>query len=163
ATRVHQYRVWIGLLDTIQYDKETDTYRLKQLIIHEKYDAATYENDIALLELKGHGKGECSLKYSTPACIPWSEHMFKAGDKCKVSGWGLEKGTYDGSIDSCKGDSGGPLVCFDAENVAYVWGVVSWGENCGEAGHPGVYTQVASYYDWISHHVSRSLISRYNI
>uniref|UniRef100_A0A8C9FXL7 Kazal-like domain-containing protein n=1 Tax=Pavo cristatus TaxID=9049 RepID=A0A8C9FXL7_PAVCR len=70
---------------------ETDTYRLKQLIIHENYNAATYENDIALLELKGHGKGECSLKYSTPACIPWSEHMFKAGDKCKVSGWGLEK------------------------------------------------------------------------
>lgn len=94
ATRVHQYRVWIGLLDTIQYDKETDTYRLKQLIIHEKYDAATYENDIALLELKGHGKGECSLKYSTPACVPWSEHMFKAGDKCKVSGWGLEKGIW---------------------------------------------------------------------
>ncbi|XP_072190233.1 complement factor I isoform X2 [Excalfactoria chinensis] len=197
ATRVHLYRVWIGLLDTIQYDTETDTYRLNQLIIHEKYNAATYENDIALLELKGHGKGECSLKYSIPACIPWSEHMFKAGDKCKVSGWGLEKGytkqyvlkwgnvnlfqncselypgrflqkmacagTYDGSIDSCKGDSGGPLVCFDAENVAYVWGVVSWGENCGEAGHPGVYTQVASYYDWISHHVTRSLISRYNI
>lgn len=72
-------------------------------------------------------------------------------------------GTYDGSIDSCKGDSGGPLVCFDAENVAYVWGIVSWGENCGEAGHPGVYTKVSSYYDWISHHVTRSLISRYNI
>ncbi|XP_068538059.1 complement factor I [Anas acuta] len=197
ATRAHLYRVWIGLLDTIRYDKETDTYRLKQLIIHENYNPATYENDIALMELKGHGTGECSLKYSTPACIPWSEYMFNTGDKCKVSGWGLEKGytkqyvlkwgnvnlfhncsemypgrffkkmacagTYDGSIDSCKGDSGGPLVCFDAENVAYVWGVVSWGENCGEAGHPGVYTKVASYYDWISHHVTRSLISRYNI
>ncbi|XP_068258946.1 complement factor I [Nyctibius grandis] len=197
ASRVHLYRIWIGLLDTILYDKETDTFRLKQLIIHENYNASTYENDIALLELKGFGKGECSLKYSTPACIPWSEYMFKTGDRCKVSGWGLEKGytkqftlkwgnvnlfqncselypgrffkkmacagTYDGSIDSCKGDSGGPLVCFDAENVAYVWGIVSWGENCGEAGHPGVYTKVASYYDWISHHVTRSLISRYNI
>ncbi|NXL95445.1 CFAI factor, partial [Alectura lathami] len=195
ATRVHLYRVWIALLDTIQYDKETDTYRLKQVIIHENYNAATYENDIALLELKGHGQGECSLKYSTPACVPWSEYMFKTGDKCKVSGWGLAKDyakqyvlkwgnvnlfqncselypgrffekmtcTYDGSIDSCKGDSGGPLVCFDAENVAHVWGIVSWGENCGEAGHPGVYTKVASYYNWISHHVTRSLISRYNI
>ncbi|NXN33350.1 CFAI factor, partial [Nycticryphes semicollaris] len=207
ANRVHLYRIWIGLLDTIMYDKETDTFRLNRLIIHEKYNASTYKNDIALLELRGSGKGECSLKHSTPACIPWSEHMFKAGDRCKVSGWGLEKGytkqyilkwgnvnifqncselypgrffeqmacagkhrfsyynfcTYDGSIDSCKGDSGGPLVCFDAENVAYVWGIVSWGENCGEAGHPGVYTKVASYYDWISHHVTRSLISRYNI
>ncbi|NXD12780.1 CFAI factor, partial [Nothocercus nigrocapillus] len=195
ANRVHLYRIWIGLLDTIRFNKETDTYQLKQLIIHEKYNATTYENDIALMELKSSGKGECSLKYTTPACIPWSEYMFKSGDTCKVSGWGLEKGytkqyvlkwgnvnlfqncselypgrffkemacTYDGSIDSCKGDSGGPLVCFDAENVAYVWGVVSWGENCGEPGHPGVYTKVASYYDWISRHVTRSLISRYNV
>uniref|UniRef100_A0A8B9F3Y5 Complement factor I n=1 Tax=Amazona collaria TaxID=241587 RepID=A0A8B9F3Y5_9PSIT len=196
ANRVHLYLVWVGLLDTILYDRETDTLRLNRLIIHEKYNASTYENDIALLELRGSVKGECSLDYSTPACIPWSEHMFKTGDRCKVSGWGLEKGytkqyvlkwgyvnlfhncselypgrffkqmacagTYDGSTDSCKGDSGGPLVCFDAENVAYVWGVVSWGENCGEAGHPGVYTKIASYYDWISHHVKRSLISRYN-
>uniref|UniRef100_A0A8B9M1E6 CFAI factor n=1 Tax=Accipiter nisus TaxID=211598 RepID=A0A8B9M1E6_9AVES len=197
ANRVHLYRVWVGLLHTILYDKETDTFSLNRLIIHENYNASTYENDIALLELKGFGKGECSLQQITPACIPWSDYMFKAGDRCKVSGWGLEKGytkqyilkwgnvnlfqncseiypgrffkqmacagTYDGSIDSCKGDSGGPLVCFDAENVAYVWGIVSWGENCGEAGHPGVYTKVASYYDWISHHVTRSLIARYNI
>ncbi|KQK81801.1 hypothetical protein AAES_77607 [Amazona aestiva] len=85
-------------------------------------------------------------------------------DKAKIrpENHGMDEGTYDGSTDSCKGDSGGPLVCFDAENVAYVWGVVSWGENCGEAGHPGVYTKIASYYDWISHHVKRSLISRYN-
>ncbi|NXG19486.1 CFAI factor, partial [Grallaria varia] len=208
ANRVHLYRVWVGMLNAIAYDKETHTLRLKRVIIHENYNASTYENDIALLELSGSGNGECSLYHqSIPACIPWSEYMFKSGDTCKVSGWGLEKGytkqfilkwgnvnlfqncselypgrffkkmacagkhqfsyynlcTYDGSTDSCKGDSGGPLVCFDAENVAYVWGVVSWGENCGEAGHPGVYTQVASYYDWISHHVTRSLIARYNI
>ncbi|XP_071412094.1 complement factor I isoform X2 [Pithys albifrons albifrons] len=164
ANRVHLYRVWVGLLNAIQYDRETHTVRLKQVIIHENYNATTYENDIALLELSGSGNGECTLDHNIiPACIPWSEYMFKTGDTCKVSGWGLEKGTYDGSTDSCKGDSGGPLVCFDAENVAYVWGIVSWGENCGEPGHPGVYTQVASYYDWISHHVTRSLIARYNI
>ncbi|NXS80938.1 CFAI factor, partial [Erpornis zantholeuca] len=198
ANRVHLYLIWVGMLNTIDYDKETDTFKLNQVIIHENYNASTYENDIALLELKGSGHGECSLEgNSIPACVPWSEYMFKTGDRCKVSGWGLEKdytkqfilkwgnvnlfhncselypgrffnkmacaGTYDGSTDSCKGDSGGPLVCFDAENVAYVWGIVSWGENCGEPGHPGVYTQVASYYDWISHHVTRGLISRYNI
>ncbi|XP_063774851.1 complement factor I isoform X2 [Pseudophryne corroboree] len=72
-------------------------------------------------------------------------------------------GTYDGSIDACKGDSGGPLVCFDANKVAYVWGVVSWGESCGEAGFPGVYTKVAHYFEWISRHVGRALISKYNI
>uniref|UniRef100_A0A803VCC5 Complement factor I n=1 Tax=Ficedula albicollis TaxID=59894 RepID=A0A803VCC5_FICAL len=198
ANRVHLYLVWVGMLHTIAHDKETDTFKVNEVIIHENYNASTYENDIALLELKRSGNGECPVEDSSiPACVPWSEYMFKTGDRCKVSGWGLEKGytkqfvlkwgnvnlfhncselypgrffkkmacagTYDGSTDSCKGDSGGPLVCFDAENVAYVWGIVSWGENCGEAGHPGVYTQVASYYDWISHHVTRGLISRYNI
>ncbi|XP_009078268.1 PREDICTED: complement factor I [Acanthisitta chloris] len=197
ANRVHLYRVWIGLLNTILYDKETNTLEVKQLIIHENYNASTYENDIALLELRGSGSRECFLENVVPACIPWSEYMFNTGDRCKVSGWGLEKGyvkqyilkwgnvnlfnncselypgrffkkmacagTYDGSTDSCKGDSGGPLICYDKQNVAHVWGIVSWGENCGEAGHPGVYTKVASYYDWISHHVTRSVISRYNI
>ncbi|XP_075056670.1 complement factor I [Mixophyes fleayi] len=72
-------------------------------------------------------------------------------------------GTYDGSIDACKGDSGGPLVCSDANNAAYVWGIVSWGENCGVAGYPGVYTRVASYFEWLSRNVGRALISKYNI
>jgi len=94
ANRVHLYRVWVGLLDIILYDTETDTFRLNQLIIHENYNASTYENDIALLELRGFGKGGCSLKYTAPACVPWSEYMFQAGDRCKVSGWGLAKGIY---------------------------------------------------------------------
>lgn len=81
------------MLNTIAYDKETDTFKVNQVIIHENYNASTYENDIALLELKGSGHGECSLEDSSiPACVPWSEYMFKTGDRCKVSGWGLEKG-----------------------------------------------------------------------
>lgn len=72
-------------------------------------------------------------------------------------------GTDDGSIDACKGDSGGPLVCQDANNKTYIWGIVSWGENCGKPDFPGVYTKVANYFDWISHHVGRSIISQYNV
>lgn len=77
--------------------------------------------------------------------------------------WFSFLGTDDGSIDACKGDSGGPLVCQDVNNVTYVWGIVSWGENCGKPEFPGVYTRVANYFDWISNHVGRSLISQHNV
>merc|ERR1712018_92868 len=49
--------------------------------------------------------------------------------------------------DSCQGDSGGPMI--DAETKALV-GIVSWGIGCAEKGHPGVYTEVAYYVDWIN-------------
>ena len=88
-------------------------------------------------------------------------------DKCKEMCDSLFplsfSGTDDGSIDACQGDSGGPLVCMDANNVTYVWGVVSWGENCGRPEFPGIYTKVANYFVWISYHVGRSLISQYNV
>lgn len=35
-------------------------------------------------------------------------------------------------------------------NQFYLIGVVSYGfAECGDPGHPGVYTRVASYMDWI--------------
>ena len=49
--------------------------------------------------------------------------------------------------DSCQGDSGGPLI-FNSNGSASLYGVVSWGVKCG-GGHPGVYTRVTSYLDWI--------------
>lgn len=72
-------------------------------------------------------------------------------------------GKIDGTVDSCKGDSGGPLVCTDERNEAYVWGIVSWGEKCGQPGYPGVYTKVSHYFDWIISHVGRQLITKYNV
>ncbi|HEY1689055.1 MAG TPA: serine protease [Solirubrobacteraceae bacterium] len=52
------------------------------------------------------------------------------------------------SADACYGDSGGPLVV-DADNPAnppedYVLaGIVTFGDGCGQAGFPGVYTRIA--------------------
>ncbi|KAM5192800.1 complement factor I [Mantella aurantiaca] len=200
ADQPQKYRVIIELLDRLSLSENIDSFPVKTVKVHENYNSATYENDIALLEVINIYKEPACMQVDNnlvPACVPWSTHLFKAGDTCTVSGWGREEGftkvfhlkwghirlmnncstvykerfldgmecagTYDGSIDACKGDSGGPLVCYDANNVAYVWGVVSWGENCGVAGYPGVYTKVASYFDWIARHVGRALISKYNI
>ncbi|XP_070308374.1 complement factor I isoform X2 [Odocoileus virginianus] len=199
VSRIHRYQLWTSFTDWLKPDSEIVVQFVNQIIIHENYNGTTYQNDIALIEMKKRpNQKECVLSKSIPACVPWSPYLFQPNDKCIISGWGREKGnqkvyslmwgevhlinncskfypgryfekemecagTDDGSIDACKGDSGGPLVCQDVNNVTYVWGVVSWGENCGNPEFPGVYTKVANYFDWISLHVGRALISQHNV
>lgn len=50
-------------------------------------------------------------------------------------------------IDSCQGDSGGPLIAGEGAAARLV-GIVSWGEACASR-FPGVYTRVASEYDFL--------------
>ena len=58
-------------------------------------------------------------------------------------------GTAGGGADTCSGDSGGPLVVGEGSS-ALLAGITSWGEGCGLAGYPGVYTRVTAYVDWVS-------------
>ncbi|XP_055539674.1 CLIP domain-containing serine protease B15-like [Wyeomyia smithii] len=51
--------------------------------------------------------------------------------------------------DSCRGDSGGSLTV-QLGLVNYLVGIVSFGpQECGTANHPGIYTNVMQYLDWI--------------
>lgn len=89
-----------------------------------------------------------------PDCQQFYKDRFKTGMMCA--------GDLDGSVDSCQGDSGGPLVCEDELGVSYLWGIVSWGDQCGQIGSPGVYTQVAHYFEWIRLKTSWPIVTKYN-
>lgn len=53
-----------------------------------------------------------------------------------------------GKKDSCQGDSGGPLVAKTNNGTIQV-GVVSFGDACASATHPGVYTKVSEYTEFL--------------
>ncbi|XP_053666525.1 venom protease-like [Anopheles marshallii] len=61
-------------------------------------------------------------------------------------------GSRNSTKDTCQGDSGGPLQVYNDANVYCTYtviGVTSFGQNCGLAGVPAVYTTVFPYIPWI--------------
>uniref|UniRef100_A0A3Q3EU76 trypsin n=1 Tax=Labrus bergylta TaxID=56723 RepID=A0A3Q3EU76_9LABR len=193
------FKVKFSLWKKSRAQDTTDIVPVEEIHIHPMYNASTYQNDIALVQLqKLPFREECLV--DNPAisavCVPWTTHLFQPNHTCSISGWGrtadgraaqfllwanvsliddcqgfykdrfkpgmMCAGDLDGSVDSCQGDSGGPLVCKDELGVSYLWGIVSWGERCGQPGFPGVYTQVAHYFEWIRLHTGWPAVTRFN-
>jgi len=61
-------------------------------------------------------------------------------------------GTEEGGKDACQGDSGGALFVRGGDGRWVVPGIVSWGRGCGDPEHPGVYTSVARFREWVDRH-----------
>ncbi|MEU1276622.1 serine protease [Streptomyces sp. NPDC005799] len=53
-------------------------------------------------------------------------------------------GKQEGGVDACTRDGGGPLLISDGKEERLA-GIISWGEGCGRAGKPGVYTKVSTF------------------
>lgn len=90
-------------------------------------------------------------------------------DECKQS-YGDNLATHhvvcagykEGQIDSCAGDSGGPLLV-ERDNRWHVYGVTSFGDECGKEGKYGIYSKTSAYINWINRIVSKYSTSRLSI
>ena len=64
-----------------------------------------------------------------------------------------------GGKDACVGDSGGPLVVHDpVSGRMKLAGIVSWGKECGDPDHPGMYARVSAYQAWIDGRIGEPFI-----
>ena len=70
----------------------------------------------------------------------FSPNMFCAGKK-------------DGQIDACKGDSGGPILC-EKNGRWTIYGITSFGEECGKKDNYGIYAKVPNYIEWINEKIA---------
>uniref|UniRef100_A0A7M4EWL0 Transmembrane serine protease 5 n=1 Tax=Crocodylus porosus TaxID=8502 RepID=A0A7M4EWL0_CROPO len=148
------------------------------ILSHARYNDSSHDYDIALVKLRTPLRFSDAVH---AVCLPPYHQDLPAGTACWISGWGYTQpghalvpligtkkcngscmysgelsprmlcaGYSDGKVDACQGDSGGPLVCPD--DLAWrLVGIVSWGTGCAEPNHPGVYTKVAEFLDWIYH------------
>lgn len=71
-------------------------------------------------------------------------------------------GYKKGGKDSCAGDSGGPLL-YKRDNKWHVYGVTSFGDECGKEGKYGIYSKTSAYVDWIKKTVSRFKTARTSV
>ena len=67
------------------------TKNVRRIIIHEDYNSATFENDVALLEVDGPVKFNAHI---IPICLPQDDNSDYANRMATVTGWGrLKDGT----------------------------------------------------------------------
>ncbi|XP_008307205.1 ST14 transmembrane serine protease matriptase a isoform X2 [Cynoglossus semilaevis] len=90
------WEAYFGLHEQRKIGSHVVKKNLKQVIPHPNYNAYTFDNDIALMEL------DSPLTYSDyirPICLPSAQHEFMTGSTVWISGWGATReGGYGASI-----------------------------------------------------------------
>ncbi|XP_076002095.1 ST14 transmembrane serine protease matriptase a [Genypterus blacodes] len=90
-TRYSQPGTWeafFGLHTQRQNGKTVVKKNLKQVISHPNYNAYTYDNDIALMELDSP---LTFTDYIRPICLPAAQHVFAVGNSVWITGWGATR------------------------------------------------------------------------
>ena len=80
--------------------------------------------------------------YEKSECVWYIEKIFHGdsyGKNCSIGNKG----------DTCNGDSGGPVFFANDDDTYTQIGIVSMGKGCTNNAHPGINTDIATYYLWI--------------
>ncbi|KAM6245284.1 serine protease 55-like [Porphyrio hochstetteri] len=143
-----------------------EEHKPESLILHEKFDRESMENDLALILLTS------PIEFSTvkiPICLPFMDGV-DTWQHCWVAGWHQpdfpavsqslgEASSFEmpplkpfnhGAMEWPHVDSGGPLVCSSWGTMKWFQvGIVSWGEDCARKPNHEVFMSVYSYSNWI--------------
>ncbi|XP_064416948.1 trypsin-2-like isoform X2 [Latimeria chalumnae] len=178
AARCNPSKIEVHLGEhTISKTEGTEQFiQASKVIQHENFSYYNLDNDIMLIKLLTPpelNEYVQTIKLPGPCAT--------AGTMCEVSGWGTHsinelqclyipilmdeecESSYPGMItlnmfcagylergkDSCQEDSSGPVEC-----DGVLQGIVSWGYGCAERNHPGVYTKVCNFSNWIRKNIS---------
>ncbi|MFG2561372.1 S1 family peptidase [Streptomyces sp. NPDC048496] len=99
-------------------------------------------------DISGNGDYVTSLRSAQVSVLPDStcQRAYPGGRGAAYeASTMLCAGEPQGGHDACQGDSGGPLVA-----GGRLIGLVSWGNGCGVAGSPGVYTRISAAAGWMA-------------
>lgn len=158
-----------------------------KIIIHEKYNPASYENDIALLLLSM----ELPVNPALSVPVKMAERMPSVGSLAVVSGWGQldeENEDFPSKLHDvevyivrqtdcikvhgedrikptslCAGvNGGGRDACTNDSggpllSDGKLVGIVSWSIGCGRPEYPGVYTNVVALKNWIQKNAGKQI------
>lgn len=119
------------------------------------------------LTVMGWGATRDTIPYGYPTVLQQVAIPLLSDATCSAAYSGditenmLCAGEMSGGKDSCYGDSGGPLILGNSSSTAVQVGIVSWGNGCGLANFPGVYTRLANYSAWLSQHQSHLSMDTY--
>jgi secreted trypsin-like serine protease len=163
------------LTGTQRLDGSGRRRNVKKITIHPSWNPVTFDNDIAIWELK------TDVNRVTPAKLPRRDPS--PGTRLLATGWGntesfgfpldlmavkvplvaraicngtvsyngqvtsnmLCAGLSEGGKDTCQGDSGGPLTRKKGGEFKELVGITSWGSGCADPNFFGVYTRVSNY------------------
>uniref|UniRef100_A0A3B1IKQ8 chymotrypsin n=1 Tax=Astyanax mexicanus TaxID=7994 RepID=A0A3B1IKQ8_ASTMX len=130
---------------------------VRKVIVHERYDPNTQDNDITLLQLDS---SVTFNKFIMPVCLAAAGSSFPAATASWITGWGdipdshslfkmkitnnmICAGLKQGGKDTCQGDSGGPMV--NKKSTIWIQSGIT------------MYTRLSQYQGWISQKIIQNL------